>query len=227
MVQILISVVKAIFNRFAFKCFCIRWRKLNSHNNTKPANIFNFHQVQCGKYTYGPIEILSFNSDYSLSIGDFCSIGPNVKFLLASDHYVNHISTFPFKVKCIHTEHNEAISKGDINVNNDVWIGCNSIILSGVHIGQGAVIAAGSVVTKDVPPYAIVGGVPAQVIKYRFSKDVINFLLNLDYSLLTEELVKNNIDKLYLDIDNLSLAKISVLYDWFPKKMDNTGKSGK
>lgn len=73
---------------------------------------------------------------------------------------------------CLQKVKHEATSKGDIVVKDDVWIGYGSIILSGVHIGQGAVIAAGSVVSHDVPPYAIVGGVPARLIKYRFSEEM-------------------------------------------------------
>ena len=79
-------------------------------------------------------------------------------------------------------------------------------------------IAAGSVVNKDVPPYAIVGGVPAKVIKYRFSKDIINYLLGLDFCSLSEDLVIRNIDKLYIDIENISLDEVNTIYDWFPKK---------
>lgn len=81
------------------------------------------------------------------------------------------VSTYPFKRKLFHGGE-EAVSKGDIIVGDDVWVGYGATILSGVHIGQGAVIAAGAVVNKDVPPYAIVGGIPAKVIKYRFSESV-------------------------------------------------------
>lgn len=105
----------------------------------------------------------------------------------------------------------EALSKGDIIINDDVWIGCNAIILSGVNIGQGAVVAAGAVVTNDIPPYAIVGGVPAKVIKYRFETAIIDELLKVDYSKLTDEAIKQNIEKLYEP-----LTKKEQL-DWMPK----------
>lgn len=91
----------------------------------------------------------------------------------------------------------DAISKGNIIVSDDVWIGQGAIILSGVKVGQGAVIAAGAVVTSDVPPYAIVGGVPAKVIKYRFNPEIIKKLLRVDYSQLTKEDIENNIDNFY------------------------------
>ena len=105
-----------------------------------------------------------------------------------------------------------SLSKGDIKVDDDVWIGYGATILSGVHIGQGVVVAAGSVVTRDVPPYAIVGGVPANVIKYRFSSDLIEELLMIDYSKLTKEEIKKHITDLYRPlIDKKQIA-------WMPKK---------
>lgn len=92
------------------------------------------------------------------------------------------------------------------------------MILSGVHIGQGAVVAAGAVVTKDVPPYAIVGGVPAKVIKYRFSPEVIEQLLKLDYSKLTDDMIRERIDELYTSLEGKSLEEVEKLLEWFPKK---------
>ena len=103
-------------------------------------------------------------------------------------------------------------------VDDDVWIGYGVIVMSGVHIGQGAVIAAGAVVTKDVPPYAIVGGVPSKVIKYRFNQSIIGFLLTLDYEKLDTELVQSHIDELYSPIDGMELDDIKEVYRWFPKK---------
>ena len=95
----------------------------------------------------------------------------------------------------------EGQSKGDIVVADDVWIGNRAMIMSGVHIGQGAVIAAGAVVTKDVPPYAVVGGVPACVIKYRFSEKVIKELVKIDYSKLDKRVVCDELEKLYIEVN--------------------------
>ncbi|MDY6420297.1 MAG: CatB-related O-acetyltransferase [Succinivibrio dextrinosolvens] len=114
------------------------------------------------------MNILDNNSLSKLKIGSFCSIAPKVTFILNSDHYTNNLSSFPFKVMCLGSHKSEAISYGDIVVDDDVWIGYGATILSGIHVGQGAIIAAGAVVSKDVPPYAIVGGVPARIINSSF-----------------------------------------------------------
>lgn len=172
------------------------WRQRNSFNDTHAMNGFNFENVSVGNYSYGELNVVDFCNAHKLMIGNFVSIAQDVTFLLNGEHYIDHISSFPFKVKVI-GEQAEAFSKGDIIVDDDVWIGYGAIITSGVHIGQGAVIAAGAVVTKDVPPYAIVGGVPAKIIKYRFSPEIIEKMMRIDYSKLDKETVEKNIDKLY------------------------------
>jgi chloramphenicol O-acetyltransferase type B len=117
------------------------------------------------------------------NIGRFCSIATNVQIGLGN-HPTNLISTSTLFYKKKNTFDIELIDK-DINfseykttiIGNDVWIGSSAIILDGVKVGTGAIIAAGAIVTKDVPPYAIVGGVPAKIIKYRFSDEQIQILL--------------------------------------------------
>jgi carbonic anhydrase/acetyltransferase-like protein (isoleucine patch superfamily) len=89
-------------------------------------------------------------------------------------------------------------SKGSIIIEDDVWIGQDAMIMSGVHIGKGAIIGARAVIAKDIPPYAIVVGNPAKIIKYRFSYDIIDKLLQIDYSKFNEEFLRNNIDKFYI-----------------------------
>ena len=96
----------------------------------------------------------------------------------------------------------EALSRGDIIVKDDVWIGENALIMSGVTLGQGCIVAAGAVVTKDVPPYAIVGGVPAKVIRYRFTEAQIEKLIQIDYSKLTDDMIREHIDELYQSVDD-------------------------
>ena len=102
------------------------------------------------------------------------------------------VTTFPFTKKFKGV--NEAWSKGPIIVRDDVWIGMNAIVLSGVEIGQGAVIAAGAVVTSNIPPYAIAAGVPAKVIKHRFDSQTIDKLLQYDFGKMNREFVMKHLD---------------------------------
>lgn len=197
-----------ILKLFLFKK---QWRRNNKDNSTYPVSLFPLSVVDVGKFTYGGINVLTFGSENKLHIGSFCSIGPEVLFVLKADHYTDHVSTFPFKVKAL-GEPYEAISKGDIILDNDVWIGCRATILSGVHIGQGAVISAGAVVTKDVPPYAIVGGVPAKVIKNRFSVDIINELEQIDFDNLDYEQINKNIEMLYKTVDDKNLSTVKEIF---------------
>ena len=190
------------------------WKEKNPDNDTAPMNDFDINCVTVGKYTYGGICVYNFNKGEHLRIGNFCSIASNVMFVLNADHNLDTISTFPYKVKCLKTDKYEANTKGDIVVGDDVWIGYGSTIMSGVHIGQGAVIAAGAVVTKDVPPYAIVGGVPAKVIRYRFDNKVIEELLKTDYDKLTREMIEEHIDDLYKKVINIEQLQ------WLPKKQN-------
>lgn len=130
-----------------------KWRKRNQHNFTTIKTIFPIDKVTVGKGTYGSldIELYEEKSNTYVEIGNFCSIARNVRFIADGGHNISNASSYPFKVRYL-SEKSEAIAKGPIIVGDDVWIGESSIILSGVTIGQGAVIAAGSVVTKDVPP---------------------------------------------------------------------------
>lgn len=180
-----------------------RWRKMNPDNETYPANIFNQELVKVGRKTYGELYVSAFNDRYKISIGHFCSIAPNVIFLLSADHSLNYLSTFPFKTKCL-KEGSEGISKGDIIIDSDVWIGQNAIILSGVHVAQGAVIAAGAVVTKNVPAYAVVGGNPARIIKYRFNEDIIERLIKIKFENLTDEFIERHKKILYSELNDIS-----------------------
>ena len=191
----------SITSRIKEYFFSRKWRKLNQHNGTYPMGIFNPALVEVGRKTYGVIQVSMFNETARLKIGSFCSIGPHVEFLLSSDHASQHFSTFPFKVK-YGLEEFEGISKGDIIVDDDVWIGYGATILSGVHIGQGAIIAAGSIVVKDIPPYAIVAGVPAKVVKYRFRQEIIDEFSKVDFSLIDDDKIITYMEELYRDISS-------------------------
>ena len=194
----------AIKSKFKNYINHIKWRKRNLHNDTILCGSYDMNLISVGNYTYGIIDILNFSYTKKLVIGNFVSIGPNTKFILCADHNINTISTFPFKVKMLKNVQYEALSKGNIIIDDDVWIGQNVIILSGVHIGQDAIIAAGAVVTKDIPAYAIVGGNPAKLIKYRFREEIREELCKIDFSQFTKEFVEINLRNLYSELIDIS-----------------------
>ena len=188
--------------------FYRKWRIANAHNETAPEGDFDFDKVTVGKGTYGVLCVLTHSEENTkLQIGNYVSIGPEVRFILASEHPYRGFSTYPFKVK-FDLQKWEAHSKGDIIVDDDVWIGLGSIICSGVHIGQGAIIAAGSVVVKDVEPYSIVGGNPAKLIKYRFEETIRKKLLQVDFSKLDRQTIIDNIDLAYTPLTAENIDKI-------------------
>ncbi len=189
--------------------FRIRFRLLNKHNYIIPENIFPIDKVRIGKYSYGPLTVYAWGTENEeLKIGNFVSIARGVKFILGGNHRLDTISTYPFKKKFMGYKV-ESLSKGSIIVEDDVWIGMDSLILSNVRIGKGAVVGAGSVVSKDVPPYAIVAGNPARVVRYRFSEDLINKLISIDLvELLDDSFVRANIDLLYRPLDPIILDEI-------------------
>jgi len=138
-------------------------------------------KYKIGAYTYGLPQVV-WDEDANLFIGKFCSIAGSVKIYLGGNHRVDWVSTYPFN------SFNELFpdargitghptTKGDVIIGNDVWIGDSSTIFSGVKIGDGAVIAAGSVVTKNIGPYELWAGNPARLIKKRFDDESIKKLL--------------------------------------------------
>lgn len=174
------------------------WRKKNAHNHTSIGRCFDVDRVSVGKCTYGILNVYLYGEEGAyLQIGSFCSIAEDVTFMFGEHDYKN-MSTFPFYAYVL-KERELNYSKGPIIVGDDVWIGHGCIILSGVTIGQGAVIGAGSVVRKNVPPYAVVSG--GEVVKYRFEPDVVEKLVKIHFDRLEEDLVKNNIRRLYQNVD--------------------------
>lgn len=199
-----------MLGKLKFKLFQKKYRKLNSHNRTIIMNYCDLSKIVIGKKTYGEIHITDWSFlDTKLRIGSYCSIAPNVQFLLGGEHQINSISTYPFKVYEFGYAR-EAGSKGDIVVKDDVWIGTNAIICSGVTIGQGAIVAAGAVVTKDVEPYAIVGGNPAKVIKYRFDEKLRRKMCEIDIVELFDMFDKNQENLIYDELNDKILHELGV-----------------
>ncbi len=151
--------------------------KLNEHFKRFGDN------VTVGDYTYGFFDVLEWDNKTKLKIGKFSSIAADVLFLLGGNHRADFITTYPFNALMENFRYIEGHphSKGDITVGNDVWIGHGSKILSGVSIGDGAIIGANSLVTRDIPPYAIAVGSPAKVIKYRFDEETIEKMLEIKW----------------------------------------------
>jgi acetyltransferase-like isoleucine patch superfamily enzyme len=181
------------------------WRSMNPHNETFMTKEFNFMNVSVGNHSYGGLDVATFNStDEALRIGNFVSIAEEVKFILGGNHSYEGFSTYPFRVKFL-DQKNEAWTKGPVIISDDVWIGYGSTILSGVTVGQGAIIAARSNVTRSIPPYAIAAGNPARIIKYRFSQKVIDKLIRVDFSRITPDLIHEISDELYTPLNDSNI----------------------
>jgi len=164
---------------------------------------FSHPQVIVGEHTYGLRRetFFAYHPDDRVTIGKFCSIADGVRIVFGG-HETGRVSTFPFKALCFGGEpYVDSTSKGNITIGNDVWIGVNAVILSGVQIGHGAVVAAGAVVNKNIPPYALAGGVPARVIKYRLRPDQIESLLQIQWWDWPMNKIRQNLDLLYEDVD--------------------------
>ena len=159
-------------------------------------NVVKNPNIEIGDYTYydDPENSEDFERNVlyhfdfigdKLQIGKFCSIAKNVKFIMnGGSHRIDTFSSYPFPIfggswaERLKNERLGAYPKGDTVIGNDVWLCRDAVIMPGVHIGDGAVIAAESVVVSDVPPYSIYGGNPAKLIKKRFSDEIIQILLD-------------------------------------------------
>ena len=150
-----------------------------------------------------------------LIIGKFCAIAKNVKFIMnGANHKDSGFSTYPFFIfgngwKKAAPKEGELPYKGDMIIANDVWIGYDSTIMPGIKIGNGAIIASKSVVTKDVPDYTIVGGNPAKVIKYRFDQKTIKALLEIAWWNWSAEKITQNLEV----ITNSDIEKLKAVAD--------------
>lgn len=154
------------------------------------------NNVTAGDYSYIGKKTVIHNT----TIGKFCSISDECVIGLPA-HSIDTISSSPLfssiknGTKTSWVKRNMPSKPYDVNIGNDVWIGYRAIIPGSVKIGDGAVVASGAVVTKDVPPYAIVGGVPAKIIRYRFDEENVQKLLSSEWWNQPDAVLINNIDK--------------------------------
>lgn len=178
------KIFKYLLNRIRFKDSIIPLNSFVSSDSTigKFVRIYNGCRIgstNISAYTY----IGAGSRLENVDIGSFCSVGPDVLCGLGLHPY-NMISTYPgfYSKKASGSfflgSHKGVVENNRVVIGSDVWIGARAILLGGIKVGHGAIIAANAVVNKDVPPYAIVGGVPARIIKYRFDPNLISILLD-------------------------------------------------
>ncbi|WP_086555500.1 CatB-related O-acetyltransferase [Acetobacter sp. DmW_043] len=166
----------------------VKFRFESPSKDYKPKNFSptrdTYPNMEIGDHTYGIPDIID-GPHGEIVIGKFCSIAVGVS-IVAANHNINYVSTYPFKTIWNPQWRSldgisDHTSKGKTIIGNDVWIGKSAFIMNGVNIGDGVVIGAGSIVTKDVPPYAVVAGNPAKILKFRFEQHIIDKLLKISW----------------------------------------------
>lgn len=154
-------------------------------------------RVTIGEFSYGFPRFVLWQESERIEVGRFCSIAEQVTILGGGEHNSDWITTYPLRMAFNLPEANKdghPKTKGPTRIGNDVWIGFRSIILSGVTVGDGSVIGAGSVVTKDIKPYSVVCGNPAKLIRFRFSEDEIRKLLKIKWWNWPTKMIQQNVD---------------------------------
>lgn len=188
-------------------------------NDVIKTGVIGESHISVGRFTYGfeNLTIRQWNEGAALKIGAFCSMANNINIFLGGNHRTDWITTFPFG----HIYQDELggsdilghpSTKGDVVIVNDVWIGSSVTIMSGIHIGDGAVLSANACVVKDVALYHIVGGNPAKSIKQRFEDDIVEILLRLKWWDLPLKDIKNISKILSSKSDKAMLFKLISTY---------------
>lgn len=188
------------------KLFSKREKPLATRNVSHTRDVLIMANCEIGEYTYGIPKVVYIHPERKLKIGKFCSIAQEVTIQLAGNHPIDWVTTYPFyaftddwpeamflQLEEVYIWSDYGLSKGDVIIGNDVWIGYGATILSGVRIGDGAIIGARAVVTKDVEPYSIVVGNPAHLHRKRFDEETISKLLEIKWWDWPIEKIKRNL----------------------------------
>lgn len=211
-------MIKRLFARAIKLCFYKIKYKGKHVKFDRAVNVGGFHTefegynrigaCSCFSGKIGRCSYMGHGCEISAEIGRYCSIAAYVKIVEGTHPTRRWVSTSPVFFSMIGQCGKSYVTKTlfdeiskPTKIGNDVWIGYGVLLIGGVHVGDGAVIAAGAVVTKDVPPYAIVAGVPAKVIRYRFEKEQIEVLKRIEWWNKDEEWIVKNVDK-FKDIDS-------------------------
>lgn len=190
-------------------------RNPNNETRIHLAKLVRRHGFSIGAYSYGRPKVRFPESGRRLTIGRYCSIADKVEILLGGGHRLDWATTYPFAAMEGLFPDAEApedyhVARGDVTIGHDVWLGSGCLILPGVTIGHGAVVAARAVVTRDVPPYAVAAGNPARAVRTRFEADTVAALLEAAWWDLPHATVSRLVPFLSSDrIDDL-LAALAV-----------------
>lgn len=168
-----------------------------------------YPNYQIGTGTYGDFKVLSWGEGATLTIGSYSSIADGVKIFLGGEHRMDWVTTYPFSAlwQSARQYSGHPKTKGNVLIGSDVWIGTEAIIFSGITIGDGAVIGARAVVTKNVAPYSVVAGNPARVVKFRFDEKTMERLLALKWWNWHESQITKALPDLLSEKINLFLEK--------------------
>lgn len=176
-------------------------------------DIFKNKKFIIGDYTYGKPNVLFENNETNLTIGKYCSIAHGVTIFLGGNHRSDWVSTYPFNVLFGDFPNGKKIvghpaAKGDVVIGNDVWLARGSTVMSGVSIGNGAIVGAEALVVKNIGPYEVWAGNPAKLVKKRFKEDTITYLEKLEWWNWSIEKVNDNLH--YLCSGNIEELKSNI-----------------
>jgi chloramphenicol O-acetyltransferase type B len=169
-----------------------------------------FPQFDIGRGSYGDLSVQAFGEGASLRVGAYCSVAAGVQVFLGGEHRTDWVTTYPFNVidRRFADITGHPRTRGDVVIGNDVWLGREAMIMSGVTIGDGAVVGARAVVARDVPPYGIVAGNPAKLIRTRFSETIVMRLLEIRWWEWPEDRVSRAIRDLQSDDIEAFIRKV-------------------